>query len=94
MIRELRIYLRLRPYIKQLQKLAKENTGMKLSWNVITQVVGIAVQGANALSDLVPEYKAIIASGVGLVQALVAFLAHFRNPDGTDARTAYIPPIK
>lgn len=64
---------------------------MKISTNVIIQVLAIVVDQAGQLSGLVPEkYKHWGVLAVGVLQALVGFLAHYRNPDGTPSATPYI----
>lgn len=91
MIREIRIYLKLRPYINRL----KEELHMKFSWNMILQVIATAIQGVNAISGMLPHDQAAgVAVIVGVVQAVAAAIAHFSNPDGTSAKVAYIPDSK
>ena len=41
-----------------------------------------------------PEVKAYVSVGLGIIQVLLHQYAGFRNPDGTPARVAYIPPEK
>ena len=68
---------------------------MKFSWNLVIQILGLIVQGANAMGALLPpEYQAGLAVIVGLIQAIVAAIAHFSNPDGTPAAVAYLPGLK
>lgn len=68
---------------------------MKFSWNLITQVLGTIVQGANAVGGILPpDIKVTVALGVGVIQAIVALIAHFSNPDGTSAKSMYIPPAE
>lgn len=88
MIRELRIYWRLRPYLAQLKELGR----MKLSVNVIIQVLALVAQAANAVLDLMPtpRSKAIAAGVIAIAQGVAAGLAHFSNPDGTPAAAPYI----
>lgn len=65
---------------------------MKLSVNVVIQILATVVQAANAASSLFPPARqAEIAAGVGVVQAVSAFLAHFSNPDGSPASEPYNP---
>ncbi len=85
-IRQLRIYLRLRPLISQFEEL----TRMKLSVNVIIQMLALAAQGLNATQDLLPakgKFWAMVA--LSAVQGVTAVLAHFSNPDGTSAQAPY-----
>jgi hypothetical protein len=87
-LKEIRLYFKLRPYIAQLQK---EMT-MKLSTNMVVQVIATAVQAANAASPMfTPKVQGSIAAVVGVLQAISACIAHFSNPDGTPATTAYKP---
>lgn len=89
MFTELRIYLRLRPYIKQLKEICK----MRLSLNLIVQILMTAMQAYNQISDLLPaKWKTPAALVMGIIQGLVALLAHYSNPDGTPATVAYVAP--
>jgi hypothetical protein len=86
MIRELRIWLRLRPLINQFQELTK----MRFSVNVLIQMLALVAQGLNASLDLLPakgKFWAMV--GLSVVQGVTAVLAHFANPDGTPAEAAY-----
>lgn len=63
---------------------------LKFSLNMVTQLIGMLVQGANALGGILPaEYNVPIALGIAAVQSIVAFIAHFKNPDGTPAAEPY-----
>lgn len=87
MIRELRLYWRLRPILKKFQEL----TRMKLSANVLIQMLALATQGINATQDFLPakgKFWAMVA--LSAVQGVAAVVAHFANPDGTPAEAAYI----
>ena len=87
MIRELRIYWRLRPLITQSRKL----THMRLSINVAIQMLALVAQGLNVSVDLLPakgKFWAMVA--LSAVQGSAAVLAHFANPDGTPAEAAYL----
>jgi hypothetical protein len=87
MIRELRIWWRLRPLLKQFQELTK----MKFSVNVAIQMLALVAQGLNATIDLLPgrgKFWAMV--GLSAVQGVTAVLAHFANPDGTPAEAPYI----
>lgn len=91
MLREIRIYWRLRPFINEFKEVFK----MRLSLNMILQTLMTAGQAGNAILDFVPAgKKPVVAAGLGVIQGIVAFLAHFSNPDGTNAKTSYIPPKK
>lgn len=87
MLRELRIWLRLRPMMNKFQEL----TGMKFSVNVAIQMLALAAQGLNATVELLPgrgKFWAMV--GLSAVQGVTAVLAHFANPDGTPAQVAYL----
>ncbi len=87
MIRELRMWLRLRSLINQFQELTK----MRFSVNVLIQMLALAAQGLNATMDLLPakgKFWAMV--GLSAVQGVTAVLAHFANPDGTPAEAAYV----
>ncbi len=86
MLRELRIWLRLRPVMSKFQELTK----MKFSVNVLIQMLALAAQGLNATVELLPgrgKFWAMV--GLSAVQGVTAVLAHFANPDGTPAQVAY-----
>jgi hypothetical protein len=87
MLRELRIWLRLRPIMNSFQELTK----MKFSMNVAIQMLALAAQGLNATVELLPgrgKFWAMV--GLSAVQGVTAVLAHFANPDGTPAQVAYL----
>lgn len=87
MLRELRIWLRLRPIMNRFQELTK----MKFSVNVLIQMFALAAQGLNATVELLPgrgKFWAMV--GLSAVQGVTAVLAHFANPDGTPAQVAYL----
>jgi len=87
MLRELRIWLRLRPIMNRFQELTK----MKFSVNVAIQMLALAAQGLNATVELLPgrgKFWAMV--GLSAVQGVTAVLAHFANPDGTPAQVAYL----
>ena len=63
---------------------------MTLFWNVIGQSVAMLLQVANQFSGAVPpKWQPGVALGVGILQAVGAFVAHFSNPDGTSARAPW-----
>jgi hypothetical protein len=87
LLRELRIWLRLRPMMNRFQELTK----MKFSVNVLIQMLALAAQGLNATVELLPgrgKFWAMV--GLSAVQGVTAVLAHFANPDGTPAQVAYL----
>lgn len=86
-LKAVKVYFKLRPVIAR----AKEILKMKFSLNMVTQIIAMVVQGANALGGILPpEYSAPIALGIAAVQGIVAFVAHFKNPDGTPAAQPYV----
>lgn len=68
---------------------------MKFSWNAILQAIMVTAQGINAFVPMLPpDAGSSVTLGLAAVQGVIAFVAHFRNPDGTTARMAYHPPMK
>jgi hypothetical protein len=66
---------------------------MKLSVNVVIQVLGTIVQVVNLVSGVVPkDFEWVVAGVVGVIQAVTGILAHFANPDGTPAAAPYVAP--
>lgn len=64
---------------------------LKLSWNLLFQGAALIVQYGNQASGLIPpKYQSAVALVVGLAQGLVAWRAHYSNPDGTSAATPYV----
>ena len=87
MIRELRIWWRLRPLIERFKELTK----MRFSVNVAIQMLALVAQAINATQDLLPGRAKFWAMVVlSAVQGVTAVLAHFANPDGTPAAAPYI----
>ena len=87
MIRELRIWRRLRPLINGFKELTK----MRFSVNVAIQMLALLAQAINATQDLLPgrgKFWAMVL--LSAVQGVTAVLAHFANPDGTPAAAPYI----
>ena len=65
---------------------------MKLSTHLIWQALAMILQAANQYSDVLPpKWKPFAALGVGLIQVLLAWRAHYFNPDGTPAQAAWLP---
>jgi hypothetical protein len=89
-ITKLRIISRILDTWSNVEKLLKENK-MKLSVNAVVQILMLALQGLNQISDLLPvkaKFWAMIA--ISAIQGVVAVLAHFANPDGTPAFMPYV----
>lgn len=64
---------------------------MKLGWNVFFQAAGMIVQFGNQASGWVPQHDQMwVALAVGLAQGLIAWRAHYFNPDGTPAAVGYL----
>lgn len=62
------------------------------SVNIFIQILAILAQFGNAFLSVVPdEWKAIVAAGIGLIQAVLAKIGIDKNPDGTDVRLPYTP---
>lgn len=84
----LRLGWRLRPFLKRLEAMQP----MKLSVNTIIQLAALVAQAAAQASDVLPGRGKLWASvTVTAAQAVVAVLAHFRNPDGSPATLPYRP---
>jgi hypothetical protein len=63
----------------------------KFSWNMIFQGVAMAAQLMNQVGGILPaEWKEGAVLVIGAAQAVVAAIAHFRNPDGTPAALPYV----
>jgi len=63
---------------------------MKLSWNLVFHALALIVQYGNLASGYVPtKFQMWIALVVGAAQSLVAWRAHYYNPDGTPAAAPY-----
>ncbi len=87
----IKIYFKLSPIFDELGR----ELGMKFSWNLVFQIAATVVQGANMLGGILPpKAQGIITAGVTVLQAVVGLLAHFVNPDGTSAKTAYVPTVE
>jgi len=71
--------------------LGKAST-MKLSWNLVFQAIAMAAQYGNQAMDVAPaKWKPGVALAIGILQTIVAWRAHYSNPDGTPSQVAYIP---
>jgi hypothetical protein len=90
-IKYIKLYFKISPLIDQLQR---EFT-MKLSTNMVIQVVATLAQLVNQLGGVVPvKYQTVILAVLSGVQGVTAAISHFSNPDGTPAKVAYVPPAE
>lgn len=65
---------------------------MKLKTNLIFQLAAMLVQLVNEFGSFIPKSLQIwVFLIVGLLQALIAWRAHYFNPDGTRAVEVYEP---
>lgn len=86
MIKELKVYFKLRPILKQLKELFK----MRQSTNVTIQILALIAQGLAVTSELFPpEIRIWVPVIVSTLQSVVGVLAHRYNPDGTSAEFPY-----
>lgn len=91
MFEQIRLFWRLRKIVPRLKGIFK----MKFSVNMIIQILALIVQVLNQISDLFPEdQRAIVVAIVGVIQATVALMGHFKNPDGTPVEVAYVKKTK
>ena len=66
---------------------------MKISSNVIFQIVGTALQVLNYASGMIPaKYQWLVAGVVGILQGISGIVSHYSNPDGTPAALPYTAP--
>jgi len=64
---------------------------MKLSTNLIFQLLGTIVQFLNMASSMVPpKLQPYVALATALIQGIVAWRAHYFNTDGTVQEVAKI----
>lgn len=78
--------------LHELKKYLERASTMKLSWNLVFQTIALGVQYGNQALDIAPpKWKPGIALLIGIAQAMVAWRAHYSNPDGTPAKVAYLP---
>lgn len=99
MFKEIKLYFKLRPLLKQVSKQFQEleKPNVKLSVNSTIQICMTLLQIINALGVLFPQESTgqkWILAGASAIQGIVAVLSHFSNPDGTSAKTAYDPTTK
>lgn len=87
---DIRLYLKIRPYLRKIEKQLGD-AQMKISLNVLIQVLGTLLQGLMAVSPMLSgkgKFAAEVA--VSAVQGATAVAAHFSNPDGTKAQEPYV----
>jgi hypothetical protein len=86
LIQKYRLYLKLKPEIDQLEAVMQ----MKLSTHSTLQACALAIQMLNYLQPVASgKAKFWVATGVSFIQLVAAVVAHFSNPDGTNARVAW-----
>lgn len=86
--KQLRLALRLGPILEKEEKLMR----MKLTTSTSIQIILGVVQIVNLMEPyLGAKGKVIAGAGVGVLQIVVNTISHLSNPDGTDAKTAYVP---
>ena len=82
MLKELRIYLRLRPFIQQLRELPMG----KFSTQLVFQIVFVLIGALTTIFDLIPpQYQRPMGAVLVLLSAIYGLYAHYKNPDGTPA---------
>lgn len=68
---------------------------MKRWWNIVFQVAATAGQLAQLYSPFIPPgYAGPVQLGVSILQGTVGVIAHNFNPDGTSAKTPFVPVNK
>jgi hypothetical protein len=61
--------------------------------NYLIQAVAMLTQIVNAMGSIFPpKYQGFAAVAIAAVQAIVAAIAHYFNPDGTPAELPWITP--
>lgn len=79
----------------ELKILIKKASTMKLSTHLIWQALMLVAQYGNQAASFVPgKYKPLVAIAIGAIQGILAWKAHYSNPDGTPASVAYLPKSK
>ena len=85
---EIKVAIELKKVWEREQKLMR----LKLTTSTLIQILAGGVQALNIISPVIsPKGKIYVAAGVGVIQVLINTISHLSNPDGTDAKTAYIP---
>ncbi len=65
---------------------------MTIKVHAILQSLLSVLQVASVYGGAFPKAQPYITLGLTVVQAGLAFIAHYVNPDGTPASVGYIPP--
>lgn len=75
---DLKLLFEIRPYIGKI----KEISAMKLSTQMVLQVLALAVQAYNQFGGLItnPNYKSMAALGIGIIQLVMGYVAHLSDP--------------
>lgn len=68
---------------------------IRLRTNIILQILMTILQVYNQAGETLPEeWKPVVMFIITIIQAIIALLSHYSNPDGTPVKIAYIKPIK
>jgi len=68
---------------------------LKLSTNIITQILATGFQVLNLVGGFIPsKYQVWIAAILAGIQSATAIIAHESNPDGTPATQGYVKPVE
>lgn len=81
-LKKIKVFLLLGGVANKIQRIFKESN-MKLSTNLMVQVLATLIHGATQLGQLFPDQATLISLGVGLLQSVVAIIAHYSNTNGT-----------
>ena len=90
-IKYVKLYFKISPLLDQL----KGEMSMKISTNMILQVIATGMQLVNQLGGIVPsKYQTLVLAVLSAAQGVIGAIAHFSNPDGTTANVAYVKENK
>ncbi len=94
MIKEIKIWWRLRPFIAELRKEVKElSMPTTLKGSVVFSIVLTVLQAVIQLSDMLPVKWRVVALVAQVVyEAVSKIRAFFFNPDGSAASLPYVKP--
>jgi len=91
MFDNIKLLMKLRPVAEKFRAVLK----MRFGVNMVIQILACAIQAYNQVGDLIPpDRREDVAVVVGILQAVVALLAHYYNPDGTAVATPYVKKSK